>query len=237
MTPPASGPAVAAVIPALDEEETIADVVRRTAAQPVSWVIVADNGSSDATGASAEAAGAIVVGETRRGYGYACAAGAAEARRLGAAITVFLDGDLSSPPEELRALMAPILAGEADLVLGSRVLGRIDPGAMALHQRLGNRLAAWLMRLLHGVTVTDLGPFRAIRTSLLSDLGLREMTFGWPTEMTVKAARAGARIVEVPVTWLPREAGRSKVSGTVRGSILAARHILGVTIRYALVRS
>lgn len=225
---------VAAVIPALDEADNIAEVVARTAAQGVRTVIVVDNGSTDGTGEVAAAAGAIVVDEPRRGYGYACAAGVRRAIDGGAEIVAFLDADLSSPPEELSPVLAPVIAGEADLVLGSRVLGEIEKGAMAFHQRFGNVLSAALMRRLYRLRVTDLGPFRAIRADLLASLDMQEMTFGWPTEMTVKTARAGATINEVPVSWLRRNAGRSKVSGTLKGSALAARHILGVTIRYSL---
>ncbi|MDH3680673.1 MAG: TIGR04282 family arsenosugar biosynthesis glycosyltransferase [Acidimicrobiia bacterium] len=227
-------PTIAAVVPALDEGQNIAEVVRRTSQQCVADVIVVDNGSVDDTATVAAAAGATVVAEARRGYGYACAAGVAEARRRGAEIIAFLDGDLSSPPEELPSIVEPLLANRADLVLGSRVQGRIASGAMPTHQRIGNALSAWLLRRLYGLEVTDLGPFRAIRVDVLESLDMTEMTFGWPTEMTVKAARSGTRIEEVPVSWLRRSAGRSKVSGTVRGSILAARHIIGVTVRYAL---
>jgi glycosyltransferase involved in cell wall biosynthesis len=194
-------------------------------------VIVVDNGSTDATAQEARAAGAEVVHEARRGYGYACAAGVTAAGE--ADVLVFLDGDYSSLPAELPVVLAPILSGKADLVLGSRTRGHIAPGAMPPQQRFGNWLASRLMRRLYGLTVTDLGPYRAIRRSLLAALDMREMTYGWPTEMTVKAARRGARLVEVPVSWHPRQAGRSKVSGTLRGTILAARYILGVTLRYA----
>jgi hypothetical protein len=133
----------------------------------------------------------------------------------------------------LPRLLAPLTAGAADLVLGSRVLGHVAPGAMPFQQRFGNWLGAALMRRLYRVTVTDLGPFRAIRRELLAGLAMREMTYGWPTEMTVKAARRGARIVEVPVSFYPRRTGKSKVSGTLRGTVLAAYYILGVTLRYA----
>ncbi|MFZ1754409.1 MAG: hypothetical protein WAU10_11730, partial [Caldilineaceae bacterium] len=124
-------------------------------------------------------------------------------------------------------------AGAAELVLGSRVLGHIAPGAMPPHQRFGNRLTAGLMGLLYGVRVTDLGPYRAVRQELLESLDMAEMTFGWPTEMMVKAARQGARIQEVPVSYVARRTGQSKVSGTLRGSLLAGWHILSVTLRYA----
>ncbi|HXV98958.1 MAG TPA: glycosyltransferase family 2 protein, partial [Anaerolineae bacterium] len=148
-------------------------------------------------------------------------------------ILVFLDGDYSSLPAELPLVLGPILADEADLVLGSRYRGYIAPGAMPLQQRFGNWLIARLMNALYGLSITDLGPYRAVRRSLLLSLDMREMTFGWPTEMMVKAARRQARIVEVPVSFHKRRAGRSKVSGTLRGTILAGWFILGVTLRYA----
>ncbi len=232
---------VVAVIPALNEEAAIADVVARcrvTLQRCIGGgadhrVVVVDNGSTDETAARAEAAGALVVREPRRGYGRACAAGVAAAADLGASVVAFVDGDASSPPEELPAVVDPVLAGEADLVQGSRSTGSIAAGAMAAHQRLGNAFAAWLLRRLYRLEVTDLGPFRAIGLDTLTALGMTEMTYGWPTEMTVKAANAGARIREVPVSWLPRAGGRSKVSGTVRGSVLAARYIVGVTLHHS----
>jgi glycosyltransferase involved in cell wall biosynthesis len=192
---------------------------------------VVDNGSTDATAEEARAAGAHVVYEPRRGYGYACAAGVAAACE--ADVLAFLDGDFSSLPSELPGILAPILADAADLVLGSRPRGHIAPGAMPPQQRFGNWLASRLMNLLYGLSVTDLGPYRAVRRSLLETLDMREMTYGWPTEMMVKAARRGARIVEVPVSFHSRQAGRSKISGTLRGTVLAAWYILGVTLRYA----
>jgi glycosyltransferase involved in cell wall biosynthesis len=225
----------AVVIPALNEAEAIAVVVRDALVQAIDWVVVADNGSTDETARRARMAGALVVGEVRRGYGYACAAGSARALELGADVLVYMDGDYSSVPAEMPRLLAPIREGRADLVLGSRVLGAIDEKAMPPHQRLGNQLSSWLIRRLYGVQVTDLGPYRAIRGDLLVALQMREMTFGWPTEMMVKAARGGARIVEEPVSWKRRLAGQSKVSGSIRGSALAAYYILGVTLRYAVL--
>ena len=153
--------------------------------------------------------------------------------RLGAEIVVFLDGDYSFLPAELPAVLAPVLEERADLCLGSRWLGHIAPGAMPPQQRFGNWLAARLMNRLYGLRITDLGPYRAIRTDLLLRLDMQEMTYGWPAEMMVKTARRGARIVEVPVSFHSRRAGKSKVSGTLRGTVLAARYILGVTLRYA----
>ncbi|MEM8924788.1 MAG: TIGR04282 family arsenosugar biosynthesis glycosyltransferase [Actinomycetota bacterium] len=229
----ADGGEVAVVIPARNEADNIAEVVRRTRATGYRPVIVADNGSDDGTAEAARAAGAVVVAEARPGYGFACAAGVAEAVRRRAAVIAFVDGDLSSPPEELPAVVEPVRAGQAQLAQGSRVAGEIAPGAMALHQRAGNAFAAWLLRTLYPVTVTDLGPFRAIEADLLQSLHMSEMTYGWPTEMTVKAANRGATITEAPVSWLPRAAGRSKVSGTLRGSVLAGRYIVGVTLRHS----
>ena len=219
------------IIPALNEAGNIGALVAGTLALPVMEVIVVDNGSSDGTAAAAAAAGAVVVTERRRGYGYACAAGCLAAR---GDILVTLDGDGSFLPAEMPRLLAPILAGQADLVLGSRPLGHIAPGAMPGHQRFGNWLAAGLMRGLYGLAVTDLGPYRAISKELLDSLAMREMTFGWPTEMTVKAARSGARLSEVPVSYYPRRSGRSKVSGTLKGSVLAAYYIVWVTLKYAI---
>ncbi len=220
------------VIPALDEAGNIGAVVTDLL-QYLDAVVVADNGSTDGTASVADAAGATVVSEPRKGYGFACAAGSAEAIRAGADIVVYIDGDGSSVPAEVATLIEPITGGAADLVLGSRTLGNIEQGAMPAHQRFGNTLSAWLMRLLYRIEVSDLGPFRAIKADLLDDLDMTEMTFGWPTEMTVKCAKQGATIVEVPATWRRRGHGRSKVSGTISGSILAARYIVGVTLRHA----
>jgi len=222
---------IAVIIPALNEAGNIKPLVAEVLETMPVRVIVVDNGSSDETAEEARAAGAEVVYEPRRGYGYACAAGTAAARD--AHVLAFLDGDYSSLPSELPAIVSPILSDEADLVLGSRPLGHIAPGAMPPQQRFGNWLASRLMNVLYGLSVTDLGPYRAIRQALLESLDMQEMTYGWPTEMMVKAARQGARVVEVPVSYHSRHAGRSKVSGTFRGTILAAWFILGVTLRYA----
>ncbi|MCP4356406.1 MAG: glycosyltransferase family 2 protein [Chloroflexi bacterium] len=223
----------AVIIPALNEAGNISQLVAETLLQPVDEVIVVDNGSADKTAVLAEQAGAQVVSEPRRGYGYACAAGTAAALAIGADILAFMDGDFSSPPAELPRLLTPIQQNQADLVLGSRALGHIAEGAMLPHQRFGNRLSAWLMSRLYSITITDLGPYRAIRTDFMHTLEMREMTFGWPTEMMVKVAREDGRILEVPVSWHVRRSGVSKVSGTLRGSLLAAYYILGVTLRYA----
>jgi glycosyltransferase involved in cell wall biosynthesis len=223
----------AVIIPALNEAGNIARLVQETFEQPVDCVIVVDNGSTDETAALASKMGATIITEPRRGYGYACAAGTAVALSEGADVLVYMDGDFSSLPAEITRLLEPIQNEEADLVLGSRTLGHIASGAMLPHQRFGNWLSARLMSWLYQIKVTDLGPYRAIRSDLMRDLDMREMTFGWPTEMMVKTARANGRILEVPVSWHVRRSGQSKVSGTLRGSFLAAYYILGVTLRYA----
>jgi glycosyltransferase involved in cell wall biosynthesis len=224
---------VVAVIPARDEEGAIGKVVADLPRNWVQRVVVVDNGSADGTADLARVAGASVVYEPCPGYGRACAAGVAAAPD--AEVILFLDGDYSDFPEEAPRLLGPILRGEADLVIGSRLRGRRARGALPAHQLFGNWLVARLMRLIYGVPVTDLGPFRAIRADLLRDLRMEQMTYGWPTEMLVKAARRGARIVEAPVSYRKR-IGRSKISGTVRGTVLATYYILGVTLRYAIPR-
>ena len=223
----------AVIIPALNEAGNIARLVQETFEQPVDCVIVVDNGSTDDTAVLAGEMGATIVSESRQGYGYACAAGTAVALSEGADVLVYMDADFSSLPSEMTRLLEPIQQGEADLVLGSRTLGHIASGAMLPHQRFGNWLSARLMSRLYHIKVTDLGPYRAIRSEIIRDLDMQEMTFGWPTEMMVKAARRNGRILEVPVSWHVRRSGQSKVSGTLRGSFLAAYYILGVTLRYA----
>lgn len=225
-------PRVVVVIPAVDEEEAIGLVLREIP-PVVSEVIVVDNGSRDRTAEVARAAGARVVEESRRGYGQACLTGIAAAPL--AEIYVFLDGDHSDYPGQLVEVLAPILAGEADLVIGSRQLGRREPGAHPFHAVLGTRACVGLMNLLIGTHATDLGPFRAITAVALRRLDMRDRNFGWTVEMQVKAARAGLRVCEVPVDYRPR-IGRSKVSGTVSGTIGAGAKILGTILRHAWTR-
>lgn len=224
---------VAVIIPARNEEAALPGVLAEIVQDVVDLVVVADNGSTDRTAEVARAAGAAVVREPRLGYGYACAAGVRAAIERNAEVLVFVDGDGSFDAGQIADLLAPLEAGRADLVLGSRPAGGMEPGAMPAHARFGNWLVSRLMGLLYGLRLTDLGPFRAIRVDLMGRLSMGEMTFGWPTEMMVKAARLGARVVEVPVRYRVRRGGRSKVSGTVRGTVLATYFILWVTLRYA----
>jgi glycosyltransferase involved in cell wall biosynthesis len=219
------------IIPALNEAACIAPLLAELPVGLVQELLVVDNGSTDDTAGVAQRAGARVVAEPRRGYGYACAAGVAAAS---GDLLAFMDGDGSFIPGELAALAAPLLDGSADLVLGTRMRGGMAAGAMPPHQRFGNQLIARLMHGLYGVRLTDLGPFRVIRRDLLNTLDMREMTYGWPVEMIVKVARQGARIVELPVCYRPRSAGVSKVGGTMRGTILATYRILHTTFRYSL---
>ena len=222
---------IAVIIPALNEAGNIRLLVQELRATQALEIIVVDNGSTDTTALEARNAGAKVVHEPRRGYGYACAAGVAVARA--ADVLVFIDADYSFLPNELPRLLAPILADKADLVLGARHPDRMEPGAMPFQQRFGNWLAARLIATLYSLELNDLGPYRAIQRATLERFQMCEMTYGWPVEMIVKAARSGARIVEVPVSYRNRRAGRSKVSGTIRGTILAAWFILGTALRYA----
>jgi glycosyltransferase involved in cell wall biosynthesis len=224
---------VAVLIPALDEEEAIGLVLREI--PPVaSEVVVVDNGSRDRTAEVARAAGATVVLEPRRGYGQACLRGIEAVPE--ADVIAFLDADHSDYPVQLARVLEPILSDEADLVIGSRALGRRARHAQPLHAILGTRLCVGLMNLLVGTRATDLGPFRAITSDALKALDMRDRDFGWTVEMQVKAARRGLRVKEVPVDYRPR-IGRSKVSGTLLGSVRAGAGILGTIARHALSRA
>jgi len=224
---------IAAVIPALNEATSIARVVeglREQAFLAAGEVIVVDNGSTDGTGEIARKAGARVVREEQRGYGYACLAGVLAVRD--AEVIVLLDGDAADDPDDLSRVLEPLLKGEADLVVGSRALGSRARGAMTWQQVFGNRLATFLMRAIYGVRVSDVGPFRAILRDDLLALEMQEMTYGWPSEMIVKSARAGYRYREVPVRY-HRRVGVSKVGDTLVGSLKVGWRMVSTILRYS----
>lgn len=221
---------VAVVIPALDEEGAIGDVVRAVPRHLATDIIVVDNGSTDRTAAIAHDAGARVIRQPVRGYGAACHAGALAAGDVD--ILVFLDGDRSDDPSEMPRVLGPVVEGRAELVIGSRTAGLAEKDALTPQQRFGNHLVTALLRILYGLRLSDIGPFRAIRADVFRDLGMEHRTYGWPVEMIVKAARKGYRVMEVPVSCR-RRIGRSKVAGTVSGSLRAGFHLVATTLRFA----
>jgi glycosyltransferase involved in cell wall biosynthesis len=224
---------VSVVIPALNEEEPIADVVRSIfATGAVQEVIVVDNGSTDNTAQRAQEAGAKVISEPNRGYGRACAAGVRSASPQ-CEILVFLDGDGSDCPEFIPQMIEPIIAGTHDLVIGSRARGKREPGSMNFQQLFAGRLAGTLVFLLYGVRYTDMCPFRAIRPQALARLGMREQTYGWNLEMQMRAAKQRLCILEIPVNHRCRTGGISKVSGTLRGTVVAGTRIFATFLRVA----
>jgi glycosyltransferase involved in cell wall biosynthesis len=230
---------ISVIIPALNEEEPIAAVVRDCLATGLPReVIVVDNGSRDRTAERAQSAGAKVVAEPTPGYGRACAAGirALSLPHSRDDIVVFLDGDGSDCPEFMAKLVEPIQRGEQDFVIGSRTRGEREPGSMNFQQVFAGRVAGWLLRLLYGVRYTDMCPFRAIRRSALETLGMSEPTYGWNLEMQMRAARARLRILEVPVNHRCRTGGESKVSGTLRGTFVAGTRIVATLFRVAFER-
>lgn len=227
---------VAIVIPALNEEAAIRQLLPEIAPDLATWIIVADNGSTDGTALAACSLGALVASEPIRGYGRNCLVGFKLACDLGADIVVFMDGDGSDDPADLPMMLAPISEGSVDLVIGSRASDRSERGAVPPQARLGNWLVSHLIRLLYGVRLSDIGSFRVLRCSALMALEMSEMTFGWPVEMVVKAAKARYRIVELPIHYRRRSHGRSKVAGTIAGSIKAAYFMLRTTLRYAGAR-
>jgi glycosyltransferase involved in cell wall biosynthesis len=220
---------VSVIIPTHNEARAIGRVLADLPVDQVTEVIVVDSNSSDGTAEIAARMGAHVVQEPRRGYGRACLTGLAAANSPD--IVVFLDGDYSDRPSELPILLEPIIQGDADITLGSRLRRQHIPAALPWHQAVGNRLAAGLIRILYGLAITDLGPFRAGRADVLRALGLEEATYGWAVEMILKGAVNGFRVVEVPVSYYPR-IGKSKIGGTVKGTVGAAWFILSLTVRY-----
>jgi glycosyltransferase involved in cell wall biosynthesis len=224
---------VTVIIPCLNEEEAIGPVVREVLAQGVAEVIVVDNGSTDRTAAVAREAGARVVPQPERGYGRACATGAAAAGQ-GGTILCFMDGDGSDVPGFIEAVTGPVASGHADFVMGSRLRGNREPGSLTPQQQLAGRLAGTLLRTTYGVRFTDMSPLRAIRADRLAALGMREMTYGWNLEMQMRAAAAGLRCLEIPVDHRCRQGGVSKVSGNLAAGVSAAWKITTTFLRLAL---
>ena len=232
MTPAPNGPRVAVVIPVFNERESLPLVVAAIPPSLGADVVVVDNGSTDGTDAVARGLPVRVVREPRRGYGSACLAGVRALAGSPPDVLVFLDGDYSDHPEEMTALVAAVESG-ADLAIGSRTLGRFEPGSLMPQARAGNALACFLIHLLYGHRYTDLGPFRALRWDAYGRLGMRDTGFGWTCEMQVKAVRRGLSVVEVPVSYR-RRVGVSKISGTLTGTVRAGIKILWTIARYAM---
>jgi glycosyltransferase involved in cell wall biosynthesis len=225
---------VSVVIPVFNERDSLPLVVGDIPAGVVSEIVVVDNASTDGTNLVAQRLPVRLIREERRGYGSACLAGVAVLRPDPPDVLVFLDGDYSDHPEEMPLLLNAIEQG-ADLVIGSRALGRAEPGALLPQARFGNRLACWLILLLYGHRYTDLGPFRAVRWSAYERLGMEDTNFGWTCEMQVKALRKGLKVAEVPVSYR-RRVGVSKITGTVSGTLRAGYKILWTIARYGFGR-
>lgn len=224
------------VMPALDEEEALPHVLADLPRDPGLQVVLCDNGSRDATAQIAREAGAIVVEESRRGYGRACLSALAEIEARQARpedLIVFLDADHSDDPRELPLLLAPLRNDELDLVVGSRVLGRREKGALLPQARFGNLLATTMIWWMTGVEFTDLGPFRALRWGRLRELAMQDEAYGWTVEMQLKAASARWRCGEIPVSYRPRR-GQSKITGTLQGTVMAGVTILSILFRFGM---
>ena len=226
---------IAVIIPAFNEEGSIGQVLDDIPSDIVEEVIVVNNASSDRTAEEAEKLNATVLTETRRGYGSACLKGLEYAMPKGFDVIVFLDADYSDHPEEMPSLLRPILEEKYDLVIGSRSIGQREKGAMPPQAIFGNWLATLLIRLFWGYRFTDLGPFRAVRTEALKQIGMEDTNYGWTVEMQIKAARLGLKATEVPVSYRKR-IGVSKISGTIPGSLKAGWKILYTIFRYGFTR-
>lgn len=229
-----TSPAVFVIIPAFNEQNSVCNVVAEIPPGLVTETIVVNNGSTDDTVNQAKTCGATVLDEPRKGYGYACLEGInylKDKNLDGCDIVVFIDADYSDYPEEMTKLVQPILADEADLVIGSRALGQKEKGSMTPQQVFGNWLATSLLGIFYKVKFTDLGPFRAIRYDKLLKISMEDKTYGWTVEMQLKAARAGLRSTEIAVNYRKR-IGKSKVSGTVKGTLMAGYKILWTIFKY-----
>lgn len=222
------------IIPAFNEQNSIAKVVQDIPRDWVSEIVVVNNNSQDSTAAVARETGVTVLDEPRQGYGYACLRGIAHvsSQAVQPDIIVFLDADYSDYPEELPAVVAPILDGHADLVIGSRALGQRERGSMTPQQLFGNWLATRLLGIFYGARFTDLGPFRAVTFDALQQINMQDKTYGWTVEMQLKAAKLGLKTTEVPVRYRKRRTGVSKVSGTLKGTVLAGYKIIWTIFRY-----
>lgn len=226
-----STPIISVIIPAFNEEQSIGKVVTDIPRDLVQNVIVVNNNSTDNTVQVASDAGAIVLDEPRKGYGWACLKGIEKSKELNTQIAVFLDGDYSDYPEEIIDVVRPILEEDHDMVIGSRVLGKREKGSLTPQQVFGNWLATRLMRIFYRARFSDLGPFRAIKADSLEKLKMSDKTYGWTIEMQIKAAKHKMKFCEVPVKYRKR-IGVSKVSGTVKGTVLAGIKIIGAIFKY-----
>lgn len=224
-------PTTTVIIPAFNEEQSIGKVIMDIPRDVVDHVIVVNNNSTDNTVEVAAKAGAIVLDEPRKGYGWACLKGIEHSKTLNTELVVFLDGDYSDYPEEIPDVIRPILEQDMDMVIGSRVLGEREKGSLTPQQVFGNWLATKLIRLFYGARFSDLGPFRAIRAESLEKLKMADKTYGWTIEMQIKAAKQKMRFCEVPVNYKKR-IGVSKVSGTVKGTVLAGIKIIFAVFKY-----
>ncbi len=226
-------PIIVVIIPAYNEENSIAKVLSDIPPGLVSEVIVVNNNSNDATEENARDAGATVLREKRRGYGYACLKGIAYIKQLQPEpdIVVFIDADYSDLPEEMPLLVQPIINEKVDMVIGSRALGKKEKGSMTVQQVFGNWLATGLLKIMYGFRYTDLGPFRAIRYDKLLEINMQDTTYGWTVEMQLKAVKLKMKIIEVPVSYRKR-IGFSKISGTVKGTVLAGYKIITTIFKY-----